>query len=119
MCFFDRYNALCRAKGKSANAVAKEIGISSGTVTTWKQNGNIPRLATIRKIADYFHIDMETLMRGVDEDEQNAAQDRDGAVSRLQDIYAGLSPEGRKKLEEYGELLQMKEGREGLPVAKS
>lgn len=65
MCFFDKFDSLCRAHGKSANGVAKELGLSSGVVTTWKQNKTTPRHTTIKKIADYFHMSVDDLMRGV------------------------------------------------------
>lgn len=65
MCFFDKFDSLCRAHGKSANGVAKELGLSSGVVTTWKQNKTTPRHTTIKKIADYFHMSVDALMRGV------------------------------------------------------
>lgn len=67
MCFFDKFQALCNSKGKAANAVARELGLSSGTVTVWKKNRSVPRLATLKKVADYFHISIETLMQGVED----------------------------------------------------
>lgn len=47
---------LCEKIGKSPNAVAKELSISSGSVTAWK-NGRTPKMETISKIAEYFNVD--------------------------------------------------------------
>ena len=54
--FFRTYKMLCEKIGKSPNAVAKELSISSGSVTAWK-NGRTPKMETISKIAEYFNVD--------------------------------------------------------------
>lgn len=59
--FYDKYQAMCFAMGKSPNGVAKEIGVSSGAVSEWKK-GRTPRFETIQKIADYFHVSAFDLM---------------------------------------------------------
>ena len=59
--FFDQFVALCKAKGVSPNFVAREIGVSSGSVTAWKQ-GTLPRSATLSKIADYFCVSTDYLL---------------------------------------------------------
>lgn len=53
--FWDKYVALCNKVKKSPNAVAKEIGISSGAVSGWK-TGNAPQAAKLLKIANYFDV---------------------------------------------------------------
>lgn len=64
MDFFTNYNLLCKAAGKSANGVAKELGIASGSVTQWKQ-GSTPRPATVERIAKYFGVTPEELLFGI------------------------------------------------------
>ena len=61
MQFFDIYSMLCNQNGKSPHSVAKELGISSGSVTWWKQ-GKIPHAPTLKKIADYFGVTVEYLL---------------------------------------------------------
>lgn len=63
--FFDRYQALCRRCGKSANAVAKELGIPSGSVTAWKK-GTAPRSSSVSKIAEYFGVTADYLLGATD-----------------------------------------------------
>lgn len=53
--FYERFKAMCLAVGKSPNAVAKEIGVSSGAISEWKK-GRMPRTDTLQKIADYFNV---------------------------------------------------------------
>ena len=58
--FWENYVRLCSEAGKSPNAVAKELSISSGTVTFWK-NGKEPQIGNLMKIADYFGVTVEQL----------------------------------------------------------
>ena len=59
--FFDRFHELCRRCGSSPNAVAKALGIPSGSVTAWKQ-GSLPRSATLNKLAAYFDVSVDYLL---------------------------------------------------------
>jgi transcriptional regulator with XRE-family HTH domain len=58
--FWEKYTALCAQQGASPNSVAKSLSIASGTVTKWK-NGSVPQNATLKKIADYFGVTVESL----------------------------------------------------------
>ena len=58
--FWNRFVELCNQKGVSPNFVAKELGITSGSVTSWKK-GSVPRDTTIKKIADYFGVPVSYL----------------------------------------------------------
>ena len=59
--FWNNFLILCQQKNKSPNAVAKDLGFSSGSVTEWK-NGRLPRGNTLKKIADYFGVTVESLL---------------------------------------------------------
>ena len=59
--FFTRFYQLCRARGTSPNAVAKALGIPSGSVTAWKQ-GTSPRAVTLHKLADYLCVSTDYLL---------------------------------------------------------
>lgn len=59
--FFDIYNRLCIKARKSPNAVAKELDISSGTVSNWKKGGT-PSPTLLNRIADYFSVPVEQLL---------------------------------------------------------
>ena len=59
--FWNTLVELCNKKGVSPNFVAKELGITSGTVTSWKK-GAIPRDTTLNKIAKYFGVTPEYLL---------------------------------------------------------
>jgi transcriptional regulator with XRE-family HTH domain len=59
--FWNTFLDLCSERGVSPNAVAAELGKSSGSVTAWK-NGTVPRETTLRKIADYFGVSVDLLI---------------------------------------------------------
>ena len=60
--FWDKFSSLCAEKGRSANAIAKELSISSGCITNWKKGSN-PSNSTLKKIADYFGVTAEYLLK--------------------------------------------------------
>ena len=52
---------LCAQENKTPNGLAKELGISSGTVTNWK-NGKLPSESSLQKIADHFGLTIWDLL---------------------------------------------------------
>ena len=59
--FFDVFCQLCKEKGMSANGVAKDLSIASGTVSEWKK-GRSPQNATLLRIANYFGVSIDYLL---------------------------------------------------------
>lgn len=55
----DKLRQAIRDSGKSANALAREIGIPQPTITTFL-NGSDIRLKTADKLAAYFGLDLQT-----------------------------------------------------------
>lgn len=53
--FWKKFERICNERGESPNGVAKNLGISSGSVTWWKK-GKVPHNSTLKRIADYFGI---------------------------------------------------------------
>lgn len=64
--FFKRFSELCREENTSPNAVAKKLGISSGSITAWKK-GTEPRTETLLKLADFFHVTADYLSGNVND----------------------------------------------------
>lgn len=54
---------ICAERGVAPTAVLKQIGLSNATFTCWTEE-SIPRQTTLKKIADYFGITPEDLLRG-------------------------------------------------------
>lgn len=69
--FWIRFYDMCALKGLKPNPVAKEIGISSGSVTKWKIEGSFPNGETLIKIADYLDCSVDYLLGRTDVPEVN------------------------------------------------
>ena len=65
MNFWNRFFTLCNEIGKAPNAVAKELGFSSGSVTWWKK-GKAPQPNSIKVLADYFNVSVDYLLGNID-----------------------------------------------------
>lgn len=60
--FWQRFYDICSTHGTKPNPVAKEIGISSGILTKWKNSGALPSGETLMKLADYFNCSVDYLL---------------------------------------------------------
>ena len=124
MNFYDNYISLCNRAGKSPSAVALEIGLTKPTVNRWK-NGSFPTDATIRKVADYFGVQIEVLKYGISPQEVaiiNALEDgvfetdtkkpAGQKASGLRGLgYDELTPENQKMIADLiDKLLQSQSG---------
>ena len=103
--FWERYDALCRSIGLSANAVAKVIGCSSGSVTSWKK-GKVPHHGTLLKIAKHFGVSVDYLL-GKDtpapEEEKSPAA---GLNQQLAELWEQLDEAGQEEAMRYLEFLR-------------
>jgi transcriptional regulator with XRE-family HTH domain len=59
--FWERFYNLCELKNIKPNNLAKEIDVSSGLITKWKQ-GFTPNTDALCKIADYFSVTTDYLL---------------------------------------------------------
>lgn len=60
--FWQNFVLFCTMKDKSPNGVCADLGLSTAIATRWK-NGSVPRDTTLKKIADYFGVTPEDLLR--------------------------------------------------------
>ena len=61
--FYDIYCNLCKRKGVTPTRAAIEMGLSKSTPTAWKKQGITPQAAQLQKIANYFDVPIDYLMR--------------------------------------------------------
>lgn len=59
--FWQTFSELCNKSGIKPNPLGKILGISSGSLTNWK-NGSLPNGETLLQIADYFHVSVDYLL---------------------------------------------------------
>lgn len=100
--FWSVFVGLCAQRGVSPNAVAKELALSSGSVTSWK-GGAVPRPTTIKKIADYFAVSPDLFLAETDDPSIKKApginaEGLSAARKALLDAVDGLTDEQCEKL---------------------
>ena len=59
--FYERFLALCNARGIKPTAVADAIGLSRMNASRWKK-GTMPSSANLQKLADYFEVPVDYLL---------------------------------------------------------
>lgn len=60
--FWNNLIELCAKKDITPSGLAKELSIASGAVTKWK-NGSTPHQTTLLKIANYFNVSVDYLLK--------------------------------------------------------
>ena len=60
---YSKYAELRDRKGVTDYKVAQETGVSTATLTSWKQGVYTPKVDKLLKIADYFGIGIEELIK--------------------------------------------------------
>ena len=111
--FWERFVQLCAERNTKPNPVAKELGISSGAVTNWK-NGAVPQSATLKRIADYFGVSTSYLLGNVQMDLQHFAEkEKEPTVTvdpKLLSLIDSMSEDELADLERYAEFILSKKG---------
>lgn len=109
--FWERFVQLCAEHNTKPNPVAKELGISSGSVTNWK-NGAVPQSATLKKIADYFGVSTSYLLGLVDDPDPIALIDpskkEPPMLERLNKVMRDMTEDELADLEKYVEFILSK-----------
>ena len=93
--FWERFYQLCKEKGTMPNPLAKDIGISSGSITRWKQ-GSMPNSETLALLAERLGTTTDYLLGKTDKKnkpsiDENRELSED--VIKLAELINQLSPE--------------------------
>lgn len=97
--FWENFSYLCSRAGLSPNAVAKELGIPSGSITAWSK-GAVPRNSTIKKIAEHFGVTTDFLISDKKEKPTIVSDDELSESKRdMINLLRSLSPEEFEKKE--------------------
>ena len=75
--FYENVKELCHQRRTNITTLVKELGMSTSMPTGWK-NGTIPKSDTVQKIADYFGVTTDYLLR--DHSPLSASNVRDSVV---------------------------------------
>lgn len=90
--FWNNFVTACEKLEKSPSIVSEELGFNRSAVTAWK-NGALPRVASRKKIADYFGITVEELMGTKKEPAGDGGLRKEWAD--VEAAYKNASPEAR------------------------
>ena len=104
--FWDNFKNLCDLNGIAPNALAAELGLASGSITAWSK-GSVPRVATIKKIADYFGVGVEDLTK----EKKPAPTNGNGLEEEFLKLFSRLSPEAQEREIAYLRTLANGQGR--------
>ena len=69
---YEIFEQLLKMNGITAYRVAKETGVTTATLTSWKQGKYTPKPEKMQKIADYFGVSLEYLMTGKEPEDKEA-----------------------------------------------
>lgn len=58
---YERLELLLKEKGITAYKLAQDTGVSTATLTSWKQGKYVPKPEKLQKIADYFGVTLDYL----------------------------------------------------------
>lgn len=58
----ENITALCRKRNISIARLEREVGLGNATVRGWKESS--PSADNLKKVADYFGVSMDSLVRG-------------------------------------------------------
>lgn len=64
--YYENFAELCEKNHVTPNKVSRETGISTATLTSWKQGKYTPKTDKLKKIADYFNVSVDYIMRKED-----------------------------------------------------
>jgi transcriptional regulator with XRE-family HTH domain len=105
--FWENFVKLSANFNKSTTAVVLELGISRGSVTSWKK-GAVPNNTTLLKIANYFNVSVDFLLNGDAEEKEKPLEELkepDEKDTEILAMYSRLSDEQKKQALSYLEYL--------------
>lgn len=98
MTFWERFESECKLIGMKPNRVGKEAGISSGTITNWR-NGKEPSTVSLEKLSDYLKVSADYLLGRTDV-RTTRGNDLSGAFTAAEleiiQCYRQLAAEGQR-----------------------
>ena len=112
MSLLDRVKILCKEKSVSQTKMEKDIGISNGASSKWKNSS--PSMEILQKLSNYFEVSIEYLMTGQNKpdkilnakDEKDIAKRLESTLSDLESQQEALMFSGEPLDDETRELLK-------------
>jgi len=93
--FGDRLQFLIKSNCITQKDLADTLNVKRGSVSNWVTNRRFPDAETLIKIADYFHVTIDFLLRG-DDEYLNKEYDE---ISSLYKKYSDLSEDNKELID--------------------
>lgn len=112
---YDKFEKLLEANSVTPYRVHKDTGISTATLSDWKNGKSQPKKDKIEKICAYFNVPLSYFYEDVADqnearlttrDEKDIAKQLENALSTLEDTQEGLMFSGEPLDDETRELLK-------------
>ena len=71
---------LRKKKGITQEELANELGVSAQAVSKWENNSSCPDVSLLTKIADYFGVSVDALLRAQEDDMVDLAEEKEDNV---------------------------------------
>ena len=91
--YYEKFEYLCKLNGVNASKVSKATGISTATLSSWKNGKYTPKNAKLQLIADYFGVPLAYLLS------ENSDTD-DAPVQKNEQAGYYTNPDTAKKAQE-------------------
>ena len=115
---YENFERIIKGKGITAYRVAKETGITTATLTSWKQGKYTPKMDKLQKIADYLGVTLGELTAEweaatpaeIEYFEKNAATPHPitKREKELLEVFHKLSADQQEEVLRYGQFLYEK-----------
>lgn len=92
---YERFEELLNINHKTAYAVSKATGISTVTLSNWKNGKYTPKQEKMQILADYFNVSVSYLMNGKEE-EKKPLPEYDPDFIKVIDMYSKLNDEQKE-----------------------
>lgn len=91
--YYDKFEYLCKLKGVNASKVSKATGISTATLSSWKNGKYTPKNAKLQVIADYFGVPLTYFV-------SENPDTTDAPVQKIEQPVYYTNPDTAKKAQE-------------------
>lgn len=61
--YYENFQKLCEERGVKPGTVSRATGVSTATLTSWKQGKYTPKQDKLQKLADYFNVPLEEITK--------------------------------------------------------
>lgn len=80
---YETFERLCKEKGVTPYRVAKDTGVTTATLSSWKSGRYTPKADKLQKLADYFGVGVEVFF-------DDAVQTNEQGTQYYEDVRSAL-----------------------------